>query len=44
MINRIINDIKNYACYHFNDIIRSEDFGFDNILIDEKSCKKYFGV
>ena len=44
MINRIINDIKNHACYHFSDIIRFEDFGFDNILIDEKSCKKYFGL
>ena len=24
-------------CYYFNDIIKFEDFDFDNILIDEKS-------
>ena len=24
-------------CYYFNDIIKLEDFNFDNILIDEKS-------
>ena len=29
--------IKNRTCYYFNDIIKLEDFDFDNILIDEKS-------
>ena len=29
--------IKNRTCYYFNDIIKFEDFDFDNILIDEKS-------
>ena len=31
--------IKICTCYYFNDIIRLEDFDFDNILIDEKSHK-----
>ena len=30
-------DIKNRLCYHFNDIIKVEDFDHDNILIDKKS-------
>ena len=29
--------IKNRTCYYFDDIIKFEDFDFDNILIDEKS-------
>ena len=29
--------IKFYTCYYFDDIIKLEDFDFDNILIDEKS-------
>ena len=29
--------IKNRPCYNFVDIIKLEDFGFNNILIDEKS-------
>ena len=29
--------IKNRRCYYFDDIIRFEDFDFDNTLIDEKS-------
>ena len=29
-------DIKNCACYYFDDIIRDFDFNFDNILLDEK--------
>ena len=29
--------IKSRTCYHFDDIIKFEDFDFDNILIDEKS-------
>ena len=29
--------IKNRMCYHFHEIIKFEDFDFDNILIDEKS-------
>ena len=28
--------IKNRTCYYFDDIIKSEDFDFNNILIDEK--------
>ena len=30
-------DIKNRTCYYFDDIIKTEDFDFDNISIDEKS-------
>ena len=30
-------DIKNRACYYFDDIIKIEDFDFNNILIDETS-------
>ena len=30
-------DIKDCIWYYFNDIIKTEDFDFDNILIDEKS-------
>ena len=29
--------IKNCERYYFNDIIKFEDFDFDNILLDEKS-------
>ena len=29
--------IKNRTCYYFNDIIKSEDFDLDNVLIEEKS-------
>ena len=29
--------IKNRRCYYFDGIIKSEDFDFYNILIDEKS-------
>ena len=29
--------IKNCTCYYFDDIIKFEEFDFDNILIDEKS-------
>ena len=32
--------IKNRTCYQFDDIIKLEDFDFDNILIDEKSHEK----
>ena len=28
---------KNCTCYYFDDIIKFEEFNFDNILIDEKS-------
>ena len=31
------NDIKNRKCYYFDDIIKTEDFDLDDILIDEKS-------
>ena len=34
--------IKNCKCYYFDDIIKSEDFDFDNILIDEKLYKFFF--
>ena len=30
-------DIKNRTCCFFGDIIKTEDFNLDNILIDEKS-------
>ena len=30
-------NIKNRMCYHFDDIIKLEDFDLDNILIDGKS-------
>ena len=30
-------DIKNRTCYYFDDIIKIEDFAFDNILVNEKS-------
>ena len=29
---------KHCICYCFSDIIKLEDFDFDNILIDEKLC------
>ena len=32
-------DIKNRTCYYFNDIIKIQDFDFNNILLDEKSCE-----
>ena len=32
-------NIKNCTCNYFNDIIKSEDFDLDKILIDEKSCE-----
>ena len=33
-------DIKNCTCYYFDDVIKIEDFDFDNILIDEQSYEK----
>ena len=36
--------IKNRTCYHFDYLIKSEDFDLDNILIDKKSQKKYFDL
>ena len=32
-------NIKNGTCHHFDDIIKTEDFHFNNILLDEKSYK-----
>ena len=32
-------DIKNGTCYYFNDIIKIQDFDFNNILLDEKSSE-----
>ena len=32
-------DIKNRTCYYFDDIIKFEDFDFENILIDKKWCE-----
>ena len=29
--------IKNRTCYYFTDVIKLEDFDFDNVLIDKKS-------
>ena len=34
--------IKNRTCYYFDDIIKLEDIGIDNILIDEKSHENIF--
>ena len=34
-------NIKNLTCYYFDDIIKTEDFDLDNILIDEKSYKNF---
>ena len=28
---------RNHTCYYFDDLIKLEDFDFDNILIDRKS-------
>ena len=30
-------NIKNCTCYYFDDVIKIEDFNFDNIFIDERS-------
>ena len=32
-------DIKNCTCYYFHEIIKIEDFNFDNTLLNEKSSK-----
>ena len=32
-------DFKNSTFYYFDDIIKIEDFDFDNILIDENHAK-----
>ena len=37
MMNLKIVHIKSRASYYFDDIIKLEDFDFDNVLIDEKS-------
>ena len=34
--------IKNRMGYYFDDIIKVQDFDFDNILFDEKSCQRIF--
>ena len=34
--NELKINIKNHACYHFEDIIKINDLNFENILIDEK--------
>ena len=34
--------IKNRTCYYFHNIIKLEDFGLDNILIDKKSHENIF--
>ena len=31
--------IKCCTCYYFNEIIKIDNFDFDNILIEVKSCK-----
>ena len=30
-------NIKNLSCFYFNDIIKTDNFDFDNVLIEEKS-------
>ena len=32
-------DIKNWTCYYLDDLIKIEDFNFDNFLIHKKSYK-----
>ena len=32
-------NIKNRACFYFNDIIKIENFDFSYTLIDKKSCE-----
>ena len=34
-----VTNIKNWTCYYFDDIIKIEEFDFDNILLDEKLHK-----
>ena len=38
------NDIKGRTCYYFDDIIKIEDFHFDDILWDQKSYKTLIGA
>ena len=35
-------DIKSRSCNYFDDIIKVEDFGFDNILLDGKLYKELY--
>ena len=35
-------NIENRTCYYYDDIIRIEDFDFDNSLLDEKSYMYIF--
>ena len=35
-------DIKDYTCCYFNDIVKTEDFNFDIVSIDEKSSENIF--
>ena len=34
-------DNKNRTCYYFDDVMRYIDINFNDILLDEKSHKKY---
>ena len=46
-------DIKNCACYYFDDVLRLRNFGYNKILLEEKSneniliydilCKNFMG-
>ena len=38
MKNNELNKVRinNRICYYFDDIVKFEDFNFDNVLIDEK--------
>ena len=36
--------IKNRTCCYFDDIIETEDFDRDNILIDKRITRKYFDL
>ena len=39
MKNNELNKVRinNRICYYFDDIVKFEDFNFDNVLIEEKS-------
>ena len=38
-MNNLKEYIKNRTFYYFDEMIKIEDFDFDNVLLDEKSYK-----